>query len=131
MDLRQAKSSLVLELERNAEAPSIARAAVAGRFEDLLSASLRQTLLLLVSEVVSNAVLHSPAAPDAPILLTAHASSEAVRVTVTDAGGGFTPPPRKPLNERGGHGLYLVDKTATDWGVDRVGGTRVWFELAL
>jgi anti-sigma regulatory factor (Ser/Thr protein kinase) len=121
---------LELELMRHPDAPSVARAAVLGRYADCnLDASLRHTLVLLVSELISNAVLHSHAPADAPIMLRASVTAEAVCVAVTDAGEGFTPVPRKPDATDGGYGLYLLEKAASRWGVDRVGGTRVWFEL--
>ena len=38
--------------------------------------------------------------------------------------------PRVPDREYGGgYGLQLVDKIATRWGVNRTGGTHVWFEV--
>jgi anti-sigma regulatory factor (Ser/Thr protein kinase) len=121
---------LVLELQRNVEAPGIARAAMTDVSEELsLSGPNFQTLVLLVSEVVSNAVLHSSGPPDAPITLAASVSSEAVRVSVTDAGGGFVPKERDPQSIHDGYGLYLVDKSASRWGVDSSGPTSVWFEL--
>jgi anti-sigma regulatory factor (Ser/Thr protein kinase) len=120
-------ASLELELQRTPEAPGIARAAVSGLcHERNLSPSLSHTLLLLVSEVVTNAVLHSNGPADAPILLAATAAKDTIRVAVTDAGHGFD---RTPERQGNGHGLYLLDKSASRWGVDRVGGTRVWFEL--
>ena len=103
---------LVLELQRNVEAPGIARAAMAD-----------------VSEVVSNAVLHSSAPASSTITLTASVSMEAVRVSVTDAGGGFVPRERDPASINDGYGLYLVDKAARRWGVDSTQHTSVWFEL--
>jgi anti-sigma regulatory factor (Ser/Thr protein kinase) len=122
--------SLELRLTRGVEAPSIARSAVLRRCGDFdLSPSEHHTLALLVSEVVSNAVLHSKGQVEAPIVLTVTVTEEAVRVTVTDAGDGFTPEPRQPETKQGGFGLYLLEKAASSWGVDRVGGTRVWFEL--
>lgn len=122
---------LELELKRNLHAPAIARAAVIGHCDDFdLTPSGCHTLVLLVSELVSNAVLHSSGPAAAPILLTAGMVKDAVQVTVTDAGEGFAPHPCRPGTARGGYGLYLVDKSARTWGVDRVtGGTRVWFEL--
>lgn len=122
--------SLQLELHRNVQAPSIARAAVSGLCNDLdLSPSDRHTLMLLVSEVVSNAVLHSQGPLDALILLSAMVGEDTVRIAVTDPGEGFTPTPREPELVGGRYGLYLLDKAATRWGVDQDGGTRVWFEL--
>ena len=88
------------------------------------------TLTLLVSELVSNAVLHSDAPPSSHILLCAHPLGKAgVRVEVTDQGSGFVPAPRDPIQRHGGYGLHLVDQQTTSWGVDRQGGTRVWFEM--
>jgi anti-sigma regulatory factor (Ser/Thr protein kinase) len=124
-------ASLELELPRNVEAPVVARAAVIGHCDDFdLDGSLCHTLVLLVSEIVSNAVLHSRGPADAPIILTATVTEDAVRITVTDAGRGFIPKLRDPACVGAGYGLYLVDKAATRWGVDSVGGTRVWFELS-
>src|ERR1700687_5697497 len=122
--------SLELRLTRGVEAPSIARSAVLRRCGDFdLSPAEYHTLALLVSEVVSNAVLHSKGQVDTPIVLTVTLTEEAVRVTVTDAGDGFTPEPRPRKTKQGGFGLYLLEQAASSWGVDRVGGTRVWFEL--
>jgi anti-sigma regulatory factor (Ser/Thr protein kinase) len=121
-----------ISLERDPQAPSLARAAVAGFTEKSeIAATELATLTLLVSELVSNAVLHSDAPPASGILLCAHLlGGGAVRVEVIDRGGGFTAIPRDPAQPGGGYGLYLVDRQATRWGVDREGGTRVWFELA-
>jgi anti-sigma regulatory factor (Ser/Thr protein kinase) len=123
---------LRLALARNVEAPGIARAAVSELCTDLdLSSSASHTLLLLVSEVVSNAVLHSEGPPDAPIGLAADVRDEAVTIAVTDAGEGFVPRRRDPTRTGGGYGLYLLEKAASRWGVDGDGPTRVWFELPL
>jgi anti-sigma regulatory factor (Ser/Thr protein kinase) len=123
-------SSLHLELERDVGAPAIARAAVSERAVELgIEGSFGHTLVLLVSEVVSNAVRHSPGPADAPIVLLATMSEEKIRVAVTDAGEGFTPRPREPDSLSDGYGLYLLDKAASSWGVENTGGTTVWFEL--
>jgi anti-sigma regulatory factor (Ser/Thr protein kinase) len=121
---------LRLSLQRNVQAPGIARGAVAELCEEHgLERSLRQTVVLLVSEVVSNAVRHSSGPDDAPIVLSAAVTEEAVRITVTDAGEGFTPAERDPERVEGGYGLYLVEKAASRWGVDATPPTSVWFEL--
>jgi anti-sigma regulatory factor (Ser/Thr protein kinase) len=121
---------LELALERNVQAPAIARAAISGLCDDLqLDASIRQTLLLLISEVVSNAVLHSTGPADAGITVAATVTPDAVQVAVTDPGEGFTPAERDPARMDGGYGLYLLEKAARRWGVDATGPTRVWFEL--
>jgi anti-sigma regulatory factor (Ser/Thr protein kinase) len=119
-----------LELARTVQAPGIARAAVSRQCDRLeLDASLAQSLILLVSEVVSNAVRHSAGHAEAPIELVAKFGAERIRVTVTDAGEGFVPRPRDPGSTRDGYGLYLLEKVATRWGVESQGDTKVWFEL--
>jgi anti-sigma regulatory factor (Ser/Thr protein kinase) len=124
------ESTLELELQSSVSAPSTARAAISECLVELgIDGSLGQTVVLLVSEVVSNAVRHSNAAPGLPIGLAAAITHESVRIAVTDAGEGFTPRPRDPDRLGDGYGLYLVDKAASRWGVERVGGTTVWFEL--
>jgi two-component sensor histidine kinase len=123
---------LELVLQRSLHAPARARAALARHCEDLeLDPSVFQSLILLVSEVVSNAVQHSAGPPEAPIELVAAFTDATIRITVTDAGRGFTPRPRDPSSTRDGYGLYLLEKVATSWGVDSHGDTKVWFELAL
>jgi len=120
-----------LMLERNVHAPALARKEIAKRCAELqLGGSLCQSLILLVSEVVSNAVRHSGGACDAPIKLVASFGSETIRVTVTDAGDGFTPQPRDPESTRDGYGLYLLEKVSSRWGVESRGDTKVWFELS-
>src|SRR5438128_2184825 len=88
--------SLRLDLRRDTEAPASARAAVARWCPELEGGRPRlETLLLLVSEVVTNAVIHSRGPAEAPILLIASVSEGRLRVTVVDGGAGFTPPPRR------------------------------------
>jgi anti-sigma regulatory factor (Ser/Thr protein kinase) len=128
---RMDASALRIGLEQTPHAPALARAAITGFADgsDIAAARLA-TIVLLVSEVVTNAVVHSTAPPPTEILLCARLTDAgAVRVEVTDGGDGFSPHPRDPSRPGGGYGLYLVEREALRWGVDRTGGTRVWFEL--
>src|ERR1700680_2559437 len=128
----EAPRSLRISLERAPQAPSLARAAIAGFTEESdLPEANGDTLALLVSELVSNAVVHSDAPPASEIVLCARLLGDgAVRVEVIDRGTGFPAVPLAPAPQRrGGVGLYLVDQQAARWGVDRRCGTRVWFEL--
>ncbi|HEY4824444.1 MAG TPA: ATP-binding protein [Solirubrobacteraceae bacterium] len=119
-----------LELEHDVQAPALARAEIAECCRELeLDGSLCQSLILLVSEVVSNAVRHSGGDPHAPVGLVASFGERTIRVTVTDAGEGFTPRPRDPARAHDGYGLYLLEKVADRWGVQSRGDTKVWFEL--
>jgi signal transduction histidine kinase len=61
----------------------------------------------------------------------ARVEPEVIRVEVTDNGSGFDPVPRDHSRTGSGFGLFLVDKEAVRWGVDELGGNRVWFEVAL
>jgi anti-sigma regulatory factor (Ser/Thr protein kinase) len=87
-----------------------------------------ETLRLLVSELVTNAVRHG--GNEEPVEVHAAWGSE-VRVEVVDHGGGFSPAPRPgELDEPGGFGLVLVGRLADRWGVETNSSTRVWFVLA-
>lgn len=128
-----------LELPRDPRSPSRARAEVrellAGRGQAQAS-----NLVLLTSELVTNAVVHPRTAGQTPIGLRITGYQDVVRVEVEDAGEGFDPPtdldPLPDLSEERGRGLFLVDRFAREWGVQRVAtdaGPRfkVWFELDL
>jgi len=119
-----------LELEQDVQAPALARAEIAECCRELeLGGSLCQSLILLVSEVVSNAVRHSTGDRQTPVRLVAAFGERTIHVTVTDAGNGFTPRPRDPARTHDGYGLYLLEKVADRWGVESRGDTKVWFEL--
>ena len=118
-----------LELTLPAEPGSVAeaRTKVCDALEPYLANGESETLKLLVSEVVTNAVKHGDSGH--PVELHAHWNAE-VRIEVSDHGDGFTPAPRAAaLDEPGGFGLYLVGQLAERWGVETNHGTTVWFVL--
>ncbi len=84
---------------------------------------------LLVSELVTNAVVHG--AP--PITVNVECDgSQGLRVAVTD-GSDHTPVPREAADDdESGRGIYLVDVISDRWGVapSRGHGKAVWFTLA-
>lgn len=124
------RPTLRLELERNPEAPSLARAAIMGFCEDRdFSPSTISTLTLLVSEIVTNAVVHPNVDPPGTVGFYAQLDKQRVRIEVSDHGGGFTPQPRDPSRAEGGYGLYLLEKEAASWGVEQKPHTTVWFEV--
>jgi anti-sigma regulatory factor (Ser/Thr protein kinase) len=87
-----------------------------------------EVAVLLVSELVTNAILHGRA----PLELRAQALGSAVRVEVQDQDPARPPVLRHDvdLTEVGGRGLQLVDTLADRWGwAERDGGKVVWFEL--
>lgn len=118
-----------LELTFPPEATSVSRART--ELCDALAHDLQDgqvdTVRLLVSELVTNAVRHGDGS--APVEVHAHWNAE-VRIEVVDHGRGFTPQPRfGRLDEPGGFGLYLVGQLADQWGVETTDGTTVWFVL--
>jgi anti-sigma regulatory factor (Ser/Thr protein kinase) len=125
-------TTLRLELEPTREAPALARAAIAGFTEGReLDPATLATIALLVSEIITNAVIHPAVEGPAKIALYAHMTDEAIRIEVTDQGEGFTPAPRDPDSASGGYGLFLVEQEAARWGIERADGNTVWFEIPL
>ena len=113
------------------DAPSAVRDALRERGAHL-PAALRDDLLLLLTEVVTNAVRHSGARNGDPIRIDLAEDPDCVRVEVTDPGAGFDRPERlvPDLSRTGGLGLVLVDRLSRAWGVRRTKrGSLVWFEL--
>jgi anti-sigma regulatory factor (Ser/Thr protein kinase) len=84
-------------------------------------------LLLCLSEVVTNAVLH--AGP--PILVRGRVIDKKVRVEVSD-GSKVAPVQRRPGQASPtGRGLMLLEHLTSAWGVDMTSdGKTVWFEIA-
>jgi anti-sigma regulatory factor (Ser/Thr protein kinase) len=92
------------------------------------------TALLLVNELVVNAIEHAGGSP----LLRVAVEHRVLRLEVADPSPRLprAPEPRSGLVERGlaerGRGLFLVDALAAGWGADREpGGKTVWCELDL
>ena len=130
---RDDRPVLALVIEQSDDAPAVARTAISAFCETRdVPEAIAATVRLLVSEVVTNAVTHPGLESPANVRLFARASAGIMRVEVTDRGNGFeaTTPPDPSLGGSG-YGLFLVDRQASRWGVDDVGGNRVWFEVAL
>ena len=99
---------------------------LSGELDDLTMRNTR----LLVSELVTNAIRHVPAAEGDRIELTVEQEDGHVRVEVADSGPGFAPTPRSDLSQASsGWGLHILSKLAARWGVERNGVSKVWFEL--
>ena len=116
---------LNLELPRLMTAVRMARSAVSDRFTDELGGDRIAELLLVVSELVTNAVRHGRGA----ITLKVRVDRGEIYGEVVDQGGGF----EREVRERGpdefdGRGLMIVDALSRRWGIHE-GTTHVWFEL--
>jgi anti-sigma regulatory factor (Ser/Thr protein kinase) len=89
--------------------------------------------VLLVSETVTNAVLHSNSRRrGGTVTITIIKVGGGTRIEVTDAGSEVSAPVVKGHGcVSGGHGLFLVQTLADQWGYVRDdAGTTVWFWLA-
>jgi PAS domain S-box-containing protein len=121
--------ALRISIPSNPQAPSRARRAVE-RLCGSLEATVVEQLKLLATELVTNSCRHAAAKGD-PIALVLGIDEGLVRLSVTDTGPGFDAPSGRPDPDgESGRGLFIVDAIADHWGVDRVGGTRVWLELS-
>ena len=92
----------------------------------------RDIVELLVSELATNAILHSKSAEfSVAIAVTPEGH---LRVAVTDQAQAASVPhlSESELDEVSGRGLWLVDSCATRWGImdDNGRGVAVWFEVA-
>ena len=119
---------LMLLFTGGPDAPTRARYAL--RALDGALADIRDTVRLLVTELVSNSVVHAGADDESTIKLRVLAHPDGARVEVEDCGPGFVPVSVEPDRERGGgFGLFLVNKLADRWGVEPEQPARVWFEV--
>jgi anti-sigma regulatory factor (Ser/Thr protein kinase) len=117
---------LGLELPRTPESPGISRRWLEERFAAELDDCRLATAKLLISELVTNAVLHGRGR----IGVCAWSERDHVHVEVTDEGTTFARGIRTPgLDGRGGLGLAILDAEATRWGIGEDATTRVWFDL--
>jgi anti-sigma regulatory factor (Ser/Thr protein kinase) len=102
---------------------------------DLLSAGVFEAAIgdaaLVVSELLSNAVLHAGPLPGRCLRVTWAVDAGSVEITVTDGGG-----PTRPraagvsLSSPGGRGLGIVEYVSRRWGVRADGpGSTVWAVL--
>ena len=112
---------------RAPEAAAHARHAL-GRLRSDIDTPLMETLRLLVTELVTNSVMHAGA--DA-VMLKVIVGRTVVLTEVSDTGPGFDPGDNGPPGaDRAGWGLFLVERLAHRWGVNHEGrSTKVWFEL--
>ena len=112
-------------------APSSARSArrfVDGALADSGFLGDVDTILLLVSEVVTNAVRHA----GTPFDLTLEIHGPEVTVTVIDASPSPATRGSPTPGSTSGRGLLIVERLATRWGTRPTadGGKAVWFSCS-
>jgi anti-sigma regulatory factor (Ser/Thr protein kinase) len=127
------------KIDARPDGPAQARQIVARECACRVPQRTLEDFELLVSELVTNRILHGTPGADNTVLLDLRINST-LRCAVSDHGSGVGR--RDSLlstaarNERAGGrpaGLRLVDRLANRWGSHRTrtGGTRVWCETAV
>jgi anti-sigma regulatory factor (Ser/Thr protein kinase) len=118
-----------MRLQPTPSAAAIARRRVAEVCRGRISEEAAETARLLVSELVTNCVLHA----HTMITVAVDCSSESVAVAVGDDASEMPVVNHNvdDANAYGGRGMWLVNALAGEWGIDRRddGGKVVWFRL--
>ncbi|MEJ7798245.1 MAG: ATP-binding protein [Solirubrobacteraceae bacterium] len=103
-----------------------ARHVIRRRLGELLDDETLDDVLLVVSELVTNAVLYG----HGDVTLQMGFDGGCVSGTVGDEGSGFTLTARELDSlQVGGHGLAIVGRIASGWGL-REGSSHVWFQVS-
>jgi anti-sigma regulatory factor (Ser/Thr protein kinase) len=106
---------------------------VHAKLEGHLPATTASDAALLVSELVTNSVVHAKVGPRRALTVEVTKLDDRLRIVVIDPGSRLRPcllppDPKAPA----GLGLLLVDKLCETWGVwQDLGPTCVWCELLL
>lgn len=123
---------MLARLELPAEPASVpsARRFVRSVLDSWALGDVEDGVVLVTSELVTNALLHSGGS----MWLELRATADRLRVSVRDTSPSL-PTPRRRVSEGSGtgRGLLLVEHTATAWGtepVDAPPGKVVWAEIA-
>lgn len=111
------------------DAVPVARSQVAALAQNLglpISDETLETVELLASEVIANAVLHS----DSPCDVAVTRTDERLRVEVTDTDPSLPSVVEAGPNDESGRGLLLVEALADAWGTQPEPlGKTTWFEI--
>jgi anti-sigma regulatory factor (Ser/Thr protein kinase) len=88
--------------------------------------------VLVVSELLSNAIRHARPLPGANVQVAWAVDQDAIEVAVSDGGAPTTPlPAHATVSSLGGRGLDIVEYLARTWGVrSDDSGQTVWAVLA-
>lgn len=123
----------VIHLPFVASTPSIARTKLAAFLTvNRIELSLIDTALIILSEMIANAVSHGTPHHDGTMEIVWEIRNTRLELQVADAGHSVDITPR-PFDEDSlnGRGLSIISRLADAWSVDVSEGTRVRAELAL
>jgi anti-sigma regulatory factor (Ser/Thr protein kinase) len=113
------------------EQVSLARAFVARTFGSKQVTADCDAATLLTSEIVTNAIQHTRSGADGgTVTIVVIGVAHGVLVEIIDDGSAGAPVVKGDLYAAEGHGLFLVQQLATEWGyLKDSAGTTVWFHL--
>lgn len=124
------RRSLVIPLPICPDSASRARHALQQvLFARGIGGEARDDVLLIMSELVTNAIRHGrPLDSDGTVHVDWKVSDRGVAIEVTDGGEGLPLPAALTGHGEGGRGLAIVDALATHWGVAHAttSATTVW-----
>jgi anti-sigma regulatory factor (Ser/Thr protein kinase) len=120
-------------LSATVDAPRQARRWARDHLVGPVSAGAQDDAALMLTELVTNAVLHAGAPSGRGIDLYIAATLLTLRTEVCDGGRGFATGTVSPPSSEspGGRGLLIVDRLASRWGTSTDEGHCVWFEIDL
>jgi len=120
-----AAANIAARLPRDPTTAAAARRLLRTRLRPFVAEDTLNDVLTVVSELVSNAVVHGSGEIELRVAF------DGTRLTgeVADEGRGFARPQGKPAPDPTGvNGLDLVERIAGAWGVHE-GCAQVWFEI--
>ena len=117
---------LSVDLPPEPSSATRARTLTRERLETSYSRQTLEVVALLVTELVTNAILHART----PFQLTLESQPHAVRICVEDQSAEQPTLRRYDSDAVTGRGLALVEQLASSWGVDTTpDGKVVWCEV--
>ena len=115
-----------LELPVAREAPALAREFLRGSTCAEHHSEVVDDAVLLVSELVTNSVLHG----GPPVVVAVDCDEATLQVRVRDGSPALPAPRDAAQSDENGRGLALVAEMSADWGVDtQEDGKHVWFVI--
>lgn len=116
-----------IDLDWSPDGPRVARAFLSDALVAWDQERHADTAALLVSELVTNAIVHARSSVQLRVAML----DSTIRVEVHDHGGEAPHLVESDPGEPGGYGLPLVNSLADEWGCELIDGDgkRVWFEL--
>jgi anti-sigma regulatory factor (Ser/Thr protein kinase) len=98
------------------------------RAVDAADDEIRQSVVLLTSELVTNAVIHARTELEVTVR---YLDDGTVRVDVWDGNSRMPEPCLAPLDATTGRGLGIVESLASAWGAEpKRNGKTVWFQVS-